>query len=397
MTRMLRKKYVFFFLCVCLSAASSACRKAEPVKQPVQTTPYDEIVIAAVGDIMMPASIQDAVIRNNYDYGIVFSEIKRDLSADILFGNLETPVNDAEPVSGYPRFNARPELLTALKQAGFTVLSVANNHVLDSGPEGLIRTLDNLDAADLHYVGAGRSPDEAEQILSVRVRNITTAFLAYTFGTNRSTGMVQTSLPTVKILRSGEKQDIAAAVKSIRRIRETSDLVIVSLHWGCEYELEPSQKQRHTAQSLIEAGADVILGHHPHVLQPVETFTASDGRQGLIAFSLGNFTSSQNYSIGFENRDDVRARRGDEIILAFTVRKEGEKVSIVRAGFLPIWNSLQKAGSTTVYRPVNIPREIMRLSSMPTRSVDDQNLLSLLDYRQRVIMERLSPELPAKD
>ncbi|HTF99518.1 MAG TPA: CapA family protein, partial [Nitrospirota bacterium] len=370
------------------------CRKTEPARQPIQAPRYDEIVIAAVGDIMMPSSIQDAVIRNDYDYGIVFAEIKRDLSADLVFGNLETPVNDAEPVSGYPRFNARPELLAAIKQAGFTIVSVANNHILDSGPEGLVRTLDNLDAADLHYVGAGRTPDEAEQILSVRVRNITTAFLAYTFITNRDAGPAGSLRPVVNILRPGDEQEIARAARSIQRVRDSVDLIVVSLHWGVEYEPEPSEKQRRTAEALIEAGADVILGHHPHVLQPVETYTAKNGRQGLIAFSLGNFTSSQNYSIGYENRDDLRAPRGDEIILALTVRKSGEKVSISNAGVLPVWNAVRAAGPTTVYRPVNIPREIMRLSSLSPRSTDDQNMLSLLDYRQRVIMEHLSQKLP---
>jgi poly-gamma-glutamate capsule biosynthesis protein CapA/YwtB (metallophosphatase superfamily) len=396
MTGKTHLRNILVLLCACFVVSSFGCRKPEPVKQHPQAAHYDEIVIAAVGDIMMSASIQDAVIRNGYDYGIVFSEIKRDMSADVVFGNLETPVDHEAEVSGYPQFNARPELLAAVKQAGFTVLSVANNHILDSGPDGLVRTLDNLDAADLHYVGAGRSREEAEQILSVKVRNITTAFLAYTYGTNIGTTSGKGS-PAVNILRPGDDHDLAPAVQSIQKVRAASDLVVVSLHWGVEYAPEPTQKQRSTAEALIEAGADIILGHHPHVLQPIETYTAKDGRQGLIAYSLGNFTSSQNYSIGYENRDDVRARRGDEIILALTVRKEGETISIRRAEFLPIWNSVRKAGTTTVYRPVCIPRELMRLTSMTQRTTDDENLLSLLAYRQRIIMEHLSPGPPPKE
>lgn len=395
MTGTVRLKYSVLLICACLAVAGFACRKAEPVKQQPQPAKFDELVIAAVGDIMMSASIQDAVIRNDYDYGIVFSEIRRDMAADIVFGNLETPVDHAAPVSGYPQFNARPELLSAIKQAGFNVLSVANNHMLDSGPEGLVRTLDNLDSADLHAVGAGRSRAEAEQILSVRVKNITTAFLAYTYGTNRG-GAATRNGPAVNILRPGDDHDLALAAEHIRRVREASDLVILSLHWGNEYETEPTEKQRRTAEALIEAGADVILGHHPHVIQPIEAYTAQDGRQGLIVYSLGNFTSSQNYGIGYENRDDVRARRGDEIILALTIRKEGEKMILHRAEFLPIWNSLRKAGATTVYRPIAIPREILRLTSLPQRTMDDENLLSLLAYRERVIVEHLSPGPPSE-
>ena len=397
MTGKIKLRNILVFLCACLVVSSSGCRKPEAVNRPPQLPKYDEIVIAAVGDIMMPASIQDAVIRNDYDYSIVFSEIRRDMSADLVFGNLETPVDHESEVSGYPRFNARPELLSAIKQAGFNILSVANNHILDSGLEGLTRTLDNLDAAGLHYIGAGRTREESEQILSVKVRNITTAFLAYTFATNRGFSEQIKDSPVVNILRPGDDHELAMAVQSIQKVRPTSDLVIVSLHWGVEYELEPTPKQRRTAEALIEAGADIILGHHPHVLQPIETYTATDGRQGLIAYSLGNFTSSQNYSIGYENRDDVRARRGDEIILALTVRKEGEKITIPRAEFLPIWNSPRKAGPTTVYRPICIPREIIHLTAMPQRTMDDENLLSLLAYRQRIIVERLAPGPPAKE
>jgi poly-gamma-glutamate synthesis protein (capsule biosynthesis protein) len=382
-------------LSILLTCLLSACQQQSWTLQPQQAptpTPVvrTDMVIAAVGDIMMPASIQRAVARNGHNYDILFEKISRDLHADLTFANLETQVDDASAGSGYPKFNARPGLLTALRKAGVGVLSVANNHALDAGPAGLVRTLDNIEKAGILFTGAGRTKADAEQAVSVTANGVTAAFLAYTYGTNENIPGKKKGMPAVNILRAGSEPDLAAAAARVRKARTAADLLIVSLHWGEEYATEPTVWQRRVAGELIEAGADIILGHHPHVLQPIETYAAQDGRQGLIAFSLGNFVSSQNFGIANRNRADARALRGDGIILTIFTRKEHGRTSITRAEFLPVWTVREQAGKTTVFRPVCIAREIARIESARTRGLEEENMLALLKYRNMVIVERLS-------
>jgi len=145
-----------FIICLVFIASPACVQQSEvtPPQQPQENK--TEITIAAVGDIMMPSSVQEAAARNKYNYGLLFDKIVRDLdSADIVFANLESPVDHTASVSGYPMFNARPELLDSLKKAGFGIVSIANNHALDAGQGGLKRTIENIEAAGLLFTGGG--------------------------------------------------------------------------------------------------------------------------------------------------------------------------------------------------------------------------------------------------
>jgi poly-gamma-glutamate capsule biosynthesis protein CapA/YwtB (metallophosphatase superfamily) len=352
------------------------------------------IVIAAVGDVMMPASVQAAATREKRGYDLLFENIAQDLrTADITFANLETPVDHKAVSSGYPKFNSHPTLLTALRRAGVSVVSVANNHIMDAGTEGLRRTLDNIEAAGLVFTGAGRSQAETTEIKYLKARDVNVAFLSYTYGTNERLPRKAARAPGVNILRTYSETDLGRAKAAVRRARTSADLVVVSLHWGNEYAPGPTPRQRQVASELVEAGADVILGHHPHVLQPIESHTASDGRRGLIVFSLGNFVTSQNAGITYANKDNRKALRGDGIILGITVVKDGAKARVEMAEFLPIWSLRTKSGSRTVCRPVNLAREISILAAKETQTRLEKGLLQLLSYRQACIIRKLTGEL----
>lgn len=364
---------------------------ASSQQQADQRSGKNEIVIAAVGDIMMPVSIQKAVARNKYNYALLFEKIAPDLSsADITVANLETPVDHTAAVSGYPKFNTRPELLLALKTAGLGIVSLANNHALDAGPEGLKRTIDNVQSSGLLVFGAGRAPAEAEQAITKSIRGVTMAFLGYTYSTNERMRKKKKNLSRVNILGAESENDLARAASDVRKARQVADIVIVSLHWGDEYKTVPTSWQRRVATELIESGADIILGHHPHVLQPIVSYTAKNGRQGLIAFSLGNFISSQNYEIEYKNRTHSKALRGDGIILKIFIHKGKDKASIVRAEFLPIWTLRDRVGKIVVNRPVTIAREIARLEAIQKRTKEEDKNLKLLLFRNMVIMKRLT-------
>lgn len=348
------------------------------------------ISINAVGDIMMPGSLQKAVAKNDYNYALLFEKIAPDLgAADITFANLETPVDHTRPVSGYPAFNARPQLLSALKNAGVDIVSLANNHARDAGAKGLLRSLQNIGAAGLAVAGAGRTAVESLAPAYLSAQGVTTAFLAFTYGTNNGQPIKRKGAPAVNILRSGSREDLTAAIIQVKQARTRADLVVVSLHWGEEYAIAPTAWQRQAASELVEAGADIILGHHPHVLQPIEFYTTIDGRKTVIAYSLGNFISSQNYGVTSKNKTQVKALRGDGVILTIHAEKEHGKTTIVRSAVQPIWSFREKKGETTVSRPVSLSREIVKLSAIEKRTHKEESTLQLLTYRQKVIMDTI--------
>jgi poly-gamma-glutamate capsule biosynthesis protein CapA/YwtB (metallophosphatase superfamily) len=195
--------------------------------------------------------------------------------------------------------------------------------------------------------------------------------------------------PRVNILRTDSEDDLAIAMTAVRKVRGIADLVLVSLHWGEEYTTISSRWQRRVAGELIEAGADVILGHHPHVLQPIEFHTSRNGRQGIIAFSLGNFIASQNYGITSENMAESRALRGDGTIFTIFACKETGKTTIIRAEFIPTWMLYDRVGNIMVNRPVNLAREIKRLEDSLNRTEAEESTLQLLTYRKKSISAQL--------
>ena len=382
-------------LCLILPTLSACSQQQVPPqsRDPLPKPPPDktEIVIAAVGDVMMPESIQSAVVMDSRGYDLLFEKITADLSAaDITFANLETSVDHKRGVSGYPKFNSRPELLAALKKAGVNVVSVANNHVMDTGSDGLKRTLDNIEAAGLVFIGAGRTKAEAGETKFLKARGVNVAFLAYTYGTNQRLPPRSPDAPGVNIIGNHSETDLARAAESVRRARADADLVVVSLHWGDEYATSPTSWQRRVASELIEAGADVLLGHHPHVLQPIESYIARDERMGLIAYSLGNFISSQNADVSYLNKTHRKALTGDGIILSITATKEGNRTEVAHAEFLPIWSLREPIGKATVSRPVSLARELSMLGAKQERDGTEERLMRLLIYRQEFIINRLA-------
>lgn len=382
-----------FFVIWALFPACAQQREVRllPKKAITPSLTKTEIVIAAVGDVMMPASIQAAIAGNEHGYDLLFEKIAQDLgAADITFANLETPVDHTIAVSGYPKFNAPPALLAALKKAGVHIVSIANNHTMDAGSDGLKRTLDNIERAGLVFIGAGRTKAEASEIKHLKARGVNVAFLSYTYSTNQHLPRRAAGEPGVNIIGIGSEPDLDRAAASVRQARSGADLVVVSVHWGEEYATKPTNWQRRVASELVEAGADIILGHHPHVLQPIESFAARDGRLGLIAFSLGNFISSQNAGVTYENKNHTKALRGDGIILSVTAVKEGGKTRVERAEFLPIWSLREPNGKGTVYRPVSLGRELSMLSAKQKRNSTEDGLMRLLSYRQELIIQKLT-------
>jgi poly-gamma-glutamate synthesis protein (capsule biosynthesis protein) len=218
--------------------------------------------LLAVGDILMHYDVQRSARESGTGLRALWEDVEPLIrGADIAFANLETPVAPRSGVPGRPfRFNAPAELPAALRASGFTVLSTANNHAYDQGSAGVVETLERLRAEQLVPVGTGATRAEAERAQVVQVKGLRVAFLGFTDLYNINLN-AKDGGPWVRGL------DPAAAADAVRAARARADVVVVSVHWGAEYRHDPLPRQREVAGRLCAAGADLILGTHPHVLQ----------------------------------------------------------------------------------------------------------------------------------
>lgn len=316
-----------------------------------------EFTIISTGDIMMH-SPQTGAGRDktgkSYDFAFMFEKITPILrEADLVIGNLETTLaGEANGgYTGYPLFNAPEVLARNLKEAGFTLVSTANNHSLDRRYQGLCVTLDHLDEAGLSHTGTFRTAEERNGIFHTEVRGVDIGVIAATYGTNGLTLPGEYGFAVNYI-------DEAQLLNDVRKARlEGARYVIVMLHWGVEYQTRPNQEQEALAASLIAGGADLILGNHPHVLQRGEIVRTPDlyaGNQAsdkekkqFIMYSQGNFVSNQ------EGMD-----KNTSIILKLTLGVDGAtgEPFLKEAGFIPIYT--QKKNRQGAYHHIVWPLEL---------------------------------------
>lgn len=248
-----------------------------------------------VGDIMGHGpQIKSAYnsATKSYDYKPCFKYVKPIIeSADLAIGNLEVTLSDKGTYTGYPMFRSPDALASALEDAGFDMLVTSNNHSNDNGAYGVTHTLDVLDKLQFYHTGTFRDQIEKDLLypLLVYKNGFKLAFLNYTYGTN---GM-PTIAPTVvnEIDEATIKADIAEAEKL------KPDAIIVIMHWGAEYQLDESKTQYNLAKNMFEWGANLVIGAHPHVIQPIKKIPYTDKNdekaEGLCVFSMGNFISNQ--------------------------------------------------------------------------------------------------------
>jgi len=246
-------------------------------KSSLTQAPHQGVTLTAVGDIMLNRGVERYLRTKGYAYP--FQHVKDALQgSDLIFGNLELPLSPRgtpHPTKrlGFPAFRADPRAVEGLLAAGFNVLSLANNHILDYGEEALLDTIGVLRANGIHPVGAGRNIREARTPAFLQIRGVKVAFLAYCSFYEASAHQAGTAPFEPELM-----------VEDIRAARQAADVVVVSLHFGIEYSPCPLPRHRAIVHRLVNAGAALILGHHPHLLQGIERY-----RNSLIAYSLGDF------------------------------------------------------------------------------------------------------------
>lgn len=267
----------------------------------------DQLTIAAVGDVLIHGRLQKQAFASTVGFESLWQDASDLLgAADVTYANLEGPTAagvdargrdvpdpgerfDDVVYSSYPMFNYHPRLLDDLMASGVDVVSTANNHTLDRWALGADRTLEALTARGLPHTGSRRSDGTGAWHAYTEAKGFKIAWLACTYGTN--------GIPDRKdqvLLCYEDRDTVLATIRSLAA-EEGVDAVIVTPHWGSEYQANPNQKEVALAHAMIDAGALAVLGSHPHVLQPWERYVAPDGREGFVIYSLGNFVSGQTH------------------------------------------------------------------------------------------------------
>lgn len=248
-----------------------------------------KITIGAIGDILIHDTVyNDAFNETRYDFNPIFENVKDMLeSPDILTANQESLLGGTElGVSSYPTFNSPHEVADALVNCGVDIVSLANNHTLDQGERGIFSATEYLNSIGLPHVGSFLNEEDRNKLRIIHKNGIKVAFLSYSYGTN---GI---PIPENKdFLINLINRDIMK--EEIHRAKKAADVVVISIHWGNEYQRIPTTEQRDLAHFLANEGVDIIFGSHPHVLQPMEWIQTEDGRKSFVIYSLGNFISGQ--------------------------------------------------------------------------------------------------------
>ena len=364
-------------------------RVTDHFRRAVAATPYPHelgrVSFAIAGDVIPHEPVRAAAEAEGggvQGWGSLFSDVD-DVFKGVDFGfvNLETPVAPAHSKGSKPfMFDAPPALPEALKDNGIKIVSFANNHVMDQGWAGFAETREHLKEIGLQFVGSGDTAGQTWQPLVVEANGIKVGWLGMTRWLNGNRNPDKDDQAHVNFFPySGEGAgapgaDEAKVLDAVKAAKAQCDLLVISVHWGTEYATAPRPEDVELAHKMLDAGASVIVGHHPHVLQPIETYTGSDGRMGVIFYSLGNFLSNQsrNYVDGLMPDKDGDPR--DSMIGLFSaVRNDygpaGIKVELGRVGMLPAWGENNRnaiaAGKTKTpsIHPVLIDREIPRVQA----------------------------------
>ncbi len=281
--------------------------RALPVEEPTPTpsptpTQPPEVRVQLAGDILLHTKPTRAAAtgENSYDFSPYFKNIAPYLNGDVVICNVETPIDvkgGNVSLSSYPTFNAPFEILPALKDAGVTHAVNANNHCFDKGWAGLKATRENFEKAQLPVTGTSRSQKECDDHLIIDAGGIKIGLIAYTDAVNGLESLIPETERGFAVRRfsSASLKDVPDMISDMEACREAgAEFIILSLHWGAEYQDKPSQTQREIAEALCASGADILMGSHPHCVQPIEWMPGLDGRRSLCIYSLGNFFADQN-------------------------------------------------------------------------------------------------------
>lgn len=284
--------------------------------------------LIASGDVLTHGAVLEQAraygrrVGQSYDFRPMFADIRPLVAgADLALCHLEVPLSrNGRGISSWPAFNAPPQLAAALRWAGYDACSAASNHSMDQGPRGVAATLDVMDAAGLRHAGMARNANEAHRSVILDVRGLRVGLLSYTYGLNRG------RLPANRswLVKTIDPRRIVNDARAARHAG--AQFVVVLLHWGQEYQATPTPLQRDLARRLLAAPeVDLILGHHVHVVQPIERVAGK-----WVAYGMGNSLSNQTPSC-------CAAGSQDGVLVKATVGEHAGRLRVREVRYVPTW------------------------------------------------------------
>lgn len=335
------------------------------------------IKLLATGDIMFHSPQFKAAYDNEnsrYDFTSMFKHIKKYVEeADLALANFET-VTAGEKIGfhGFPRFNTPKESLLAIKETGFDILSTANNHSLDHGKKGLIGTIDAIEEYGLKNIGTYKEP--SSRIFIEEVEGIKIAFLSYTYGMN-GMDFTLTTEELSYMINIVDEDKIKEDIEKSKKL--DVDMTVVFIHWGNEYQKEPSNYQMELGRKMVDWGANIILGSHPHVIQRSEIIN-KDGKDNFIIYSMGNFLSNQR------NETMNNKYTEDGIIVQLEIEKDfaKEETIIKNIYYIPTWVHRYRENNRLFYEI--LPIEDVLEGSVETIQLDKIKLRLEESYKSTI-------------
>ncbi len=313
-------------------------------------------MITSAGDCVLHKTFQDSAYieeEKRYDFYDIFSELEEyTLHSDFSLISFESAAtNDRSNYTGYPMFNCPPEIFDAFKQVGFDLVNNSNNHQLDRKIKGMLETRENIRSRGLEAIGA--YDGEEPRYLIRDLNGISVGFMAYTYGCNGlEAGLTKEQRDRHLALFEPERMK-----KELQELEEKTDITVVSMHWGAEYTQTPSDSQKKLARDLVSWGADIVLGSHPHVVQPTE-YIEHEEETKYIIYSMGNFVSNQRRGAsGAPHTNKELAEDG--MLVQITLNKDPAtgKTEINEVDHIPTWLWRYKADGTYKFKVIPVPRD----------------------------------------
>lgn len=359
----------------------------EPTAEPTPEPPRTAVLMAA-GDCVLHETFQKSAYipeEKRYDFYSIFAPIEEFLyESDVSIISFESAAtNDRDDYTGYPLFNCPPEIFDTFKKVGFDIVNNSNNHQLDRKLKGMFETRDNIRSRGLDVLGI--YDGEERRYLIKEVNGIKIGIMAYTYGCN----MNEYALTEEQRYKHLALIDEERIKQELADMEENVDVSVVCMHWGVEYRREPTQEQKRLARDMISWGADVILGSHPHVVEPSEMIE-HNGEQKYVIYSMGNFVSNQRRGAsGYPLTNKELAEDSMLVKIVFEKDPETGKTIIKEVTHIPTW--LWRYSENGVYRFRIIPvphKDFYRNNEYPEKVLIeayqsyDRTMSLVKDYRR---------------
>lgn len=325
-------------------------------------------------------------LDGTFDFSESFSEVKDFIGdSDLSIGNFETTSNPNRKYSGFPTFNSPPATLYYLKEAGFDLLSTMNNHTLDTGVEGIETTIDAVSAASLKSVGTSKALEDSFVVMDIK--DVKVGILAYSQSLNGLDSILNTDEKKSMVNLLNNEEKIRSDIENLKS--QNCDIVLIYPHWGWEYQSSVNEFQRNMAHNMLEWGADIIIGSHPHVVQPTEYYTTSDGRNCFIAYSCGNFISNQRRETmgnteGLNISNPERCEQNIAFELILEKDFQSKKTVIKEVVFHPMWVGLRQGNKGKLVVKSHLCKDFME-GGKKFEEVDENTRSRIVDAYEKTM------------